>query len=47
MGEMTSVRKVKTHDAVMGVEDGRVGVEVGGRSREGFTMLALIMMRIA
>lgn len=34
VGEMAAVREVKTHDAVVDVADGGVGVEVGGGAGE-------------
>jgi hypothetical protein len=43
---MASVREVKAHDAVMSVEDGRVSVEVGGRSRKSLKMLAFVLTMI-
>ena len=35
MAQMATVRKVKTHDTVVCIEESRVGVEVGGRSGQG------------
>ena len=33
MGKMAAMGQVETHDSVMGVENSRVGVEVGWRAR--------------
>ena len=37
MREMTSVRKIQTHDAVMDVAESGVCVEIGRRTRKGYT----------
>ena len=34
MRKMTAVGEVEAHDSVVGVEDGGVGVEIGGRARK-------------